>query len=105
MNIPIEINKPFKFKLFATTVDVVWDNVRMNDKQRYGESDYSQSKITLSYTDGTDPLSMDRIKDCFYHERVHAILNGMHRDDLSRDEQFVDVFAKLWRQSDETLEL
>ena len=76
----------------------------MNDQQRYGESDYSASKITLSHTHGGEPLSIDRIKDTFYHERVHAILNGMQRDDLSSNEQFVDIFAKLWRQSDETLE-
>jgi hypothetical protein len=105
MKINIEVNKPFKFKLFATTINVVWDNVKMNDEQKYGESSYSSCKITLSNTHGVNELSQDRIKDTFYHERVHMILNTMHRDDLSSNEEFVDVFAKLWRQSDETMEL
>ncbi len=103
MTINIKRNKPFKFKLFATTIDVVWDNKRMNDKRIYGESDYSSSKITLSTSNGTDELSDDKIKDTFYHEKVHMILDTMHEYDLSKKESFVDQFAKLWRQSDETL--
>jgi hypothetical protein len=102
--ITIKRNKPFSFKLFATTWSVVWDNNRMNDKSRY-EADYSQSKITLSTSNGVDQLSDDRIKDCFYHERVHAILDSMQEYDLSKNEKFVDQFAKLLRQSDETLTL
>lgn len=93
---------PKSFKLFATDITIEWDNKRMNDKQRYGEVSYSQSKITLSTTDGVDPLSEGRIKDCFYHEKVHMILDAMHRYDLSKDEVFVDQLAKLLRQSDET---
>lgn len=105
MTINIQRNKPFKFKLFATTIDVVWENKRMNDKGQYGECNYSQSKITLSTSNGVDDLSDDKIKDTFYHEKVHMILDSMHEYDLSRNEKFVDQFAKLWRQSDETLTL
>jgi hypothetical protein len=105
MIINIKRNKPFYFKLFATTWNVVWDNKRMNDKLRYGEADYSQSKITLSTSNGTEELSDDRIKDCFYHEKVHAILDTMQEYEKSKDEKFVDQFAKLLRQSDETLTL
>lgn len=101
--IKIKIDKPFSFKLFGTTVNVVWDNKDMNVRSRYGEYNYSQSKITLSCTDGVESLAEDRIKDTFYHERVHAILDMMHERDLSNNEKFVDVFAKLWRQSDETM--
>lgn len=74
----------------------------MNDKERYGECSYSKSLITLSTTAGVDPLSDDRIMDCFYHEKVHAILDSMREDQLSGNEKFVDTFAKLLRQSDET---
>ena len=98
-----EVNKPFCFKLFATTYHVEWDNKRMNDKERYGENSYSKSLITLSTTIGTEELSLDKIKDTFYHEKVHAILDTMHERALSNNEKFVDVFAKLLRQSDETI--
>ncbi len=93
---------PKSFKLFGTTISVVFDNKYCNDNSRYGESDYSQSRIVLSKTDGVNPLSEDRIIDTFYHERVHAILDAMHERDLSANEKFVDVFAKLMRQADET---
>lgn len=93
---------PKEFKLFGTTYKVVWDNKRMNDKNYYGECDYSKSEITLSTTDGTRELSKDKVLDTYYHEKIHAILDMMHERELSKNEQFVDVFAKLLRQSDET---
>lgn len=93
---------PKSFKLFGTTIKVEWDNMRLNDKGKYGESAYSLAKISLADTIGLEPLSEDVILDTFYHEKVHMILNSMNKDDLSSDEEFVDVFAKLLRQSDST---
>ena len=95
---------PKQFKLFGTTYKVVWDNKRLNDISAYGLSDYSKSEITLSTLHGVDELSEDKILDTFYHERTHAILDMMHEVDLSNNENFVDVFSKLLRQSDETAE-
>ena len=93
---------PTSFKLFGSTIKVVFDNKRMNDKEYYGESSYSKLQITLSETSGVEPLSPHRVMDCFYHEKVHIILDSMKEHDLSRNERFVDTFAKLLRQSDET---
>jgi hypothetical protein len=93
---------PKAFTLFATKINVVWNNKYCNDKKCYGESDYSQSKIFLSTSNGLDKLSDDKIKDTFYHEKVHMILDTMKESELSSNEKFVDQFAKLLRQSDET---
>lgn len=93
---------PKSFKLFATTYNVIWDNERMNDKSLYGLCDYSTCTISLAKTYNMDELSQDRILDTYYHEKVHAILNAMDESDLCSNEKFVDVFAKLLRQSDET---
>lgn len=95
---------PKRFKLFGTTYTVVFDNKRMNDLKCYGYAEYSESKITLSDTDGVDKLSEDKILDAFYHEKVHSILDMMHERELSDNEKFVDIFAKLLRQADETAE-
>lgn len=95
---------PKKFKLFGTTISVVWNNKYCNDKNVYGENSYSESKITLSTTHGVDDLSEDKILDTFYHEKVHAILTAMNERELNDNEKFVDVFAKLLRQSDITAE-
>lgn len=95
---------PKSFKLFGTTINIVWDNKRLNDLGAYGSSDYGSCEITLSDTEGVTPLSKDRILDTFYHERTHAILDAMNEQELSKNEKFVDVFSKLLRQSDETEE-
>ena len=93
---------PKSFKLFASTINVIFDNKRLNDKEVYGLSDYSKCEITLSKTDGVVKLSEDRKLDTFYHERTHMILDSMQEYELSKNERFVDVFSKLLRQSDAT---
>jgi hypothetical protein len=95
---------PKSFKLFGTLINVVWNNKRLNDKRVYGLSDYSKSEITLSTTQGTEPLSEGKMIDTFYHEKVHMILDTMGEEELSSNEKFVDIFSKLLRQSDETAE-
>lgn len=98
------MNIPKKFKLFNTTYTVVFDNEKMDDRNAYGVSDYSASKIILSTKDGINDLSIDRIADTFYHELTHAILDMMHERELSKNEKFVDVFGKLMRQAIDTAE-
>lgn len=95
---------PKRFKLFATTVNVVFDTQRLNDMGVYGLSDYGSSKIILSHSEGAELLTDDRILDTFYHERTHAILDAMNETELSSNEKFVDVFSKLLRQADESAE-
>lgn len=93
---------PKSFKLFAATVNVVFDNQAQDKRGSYGTWYYDQTKIVLQDKALGDRLSHDRITDCFYHEKVHAILDSMRERELSDNERFVDVFAKLLRQSDET---
>jgi hypothetical protein len=93
---------PKSFQLFGTTYNVVFDNKRMEDMGCYGLASYGECEITLSDVQGMDKLGEDRIKDCFYHEKVHMILDAMNERELSKNEKFVDVFAKLLRQSDVT---
>lgn len=93
---------PKQFQLFASTINVVFDNKRMDDVNAYGLAEYSELKITLSDKSGIDNISRDRILDCYYHEKVHMILFAMNEKELNSNERFVDVFAKLLRQSDET---
>ena len=95
---------PKRFKLFGTTYSIIFNNNRLNDKNRYGECNFSTCEITLSDVDGVQKLSEDRILDTYYHEKIHAILDTMGENELSMNEKFVDVFAKLLRQSDETAE-
>jgi len=93
---------PKAFKLFATRINVLWDNDYCGHIDSYGETSYSESKIRMSDKQGQLILSEDKILDTFYHEKMHMILSTMHRYDLSGDEGFVDTLGKLIRQSDET---
>lgn len=95
---------PKSFKLFATKIEVEFDNTRMNNEGTYGQCDYNSSKITLSDTQGLTPMSECQIKNTFYHEKVHAILNAMSEHKLNGNERFVELFAQLLRQADETAE-
>jgi hypothetical protein len=93
---------PKSFKLFGSTINIKWENKDLNKMGVLGETHFASSLINLSDTNGLDKLSEDTIADTFYHEKVHIILDHMGEHSLSENEKFVDVFAKLLRQSDET---
>lgn len=95
---------PKTYKLFGSEIKVKWDNFRMNDIGAYGEYDHTYMTIWLSDVDGVREVDEDKILDTFYHEKVHSILAAMREDELNKNEQFVDIFAKLLRQSIETEE-
>jgi hypothetical protein len=98
------IKIPKRFKLFAATINVTFDNEACDKAGAYGKFYHDTLKIILQDKSFGSSLSEDRIKDVFYHEKVHAILEAMNEEDLNKNEKFVDVFAKLLRQSDETAE-
>ena len=93
---------PKSFKLFGTTYSIVWDDKRANEIGAYGKISYTASEILLSESFGGVSLSDDQKANTFYHERVHAILYEMGESELNENEKFVDIFAKLWKQSEDT---
>jgi hypothetical protein len=95
---------PKSFKIFGDKIDVIFDEEYCNARKLYGEASFTEAKIRLSTTAERDILSQDRIEDTFYHEKVHIILDAMKEHELSSNEKFVDLFAKLLRQSDITAE-
>jgi len=95
---------PKKFKLFGTTVNVVFDNKRMDEESTIGLSEWKKSLITLCNKSNGEEINEDVIIDTYYHEKVHTILDSMGEVKLSGNEKFVEVFSKLLRQSDNTAE-
>lgn len=102
MNIPMQQLVPTEFKLFSTTIKVEFNNQRTDDLNAYGGYQPENTTIFLANKYGIHDLSKDQILDTFYHEKVHTILRAMNELELNQNEKFVDVFAKLLRQSDET---
>ncbi len=96
---------PKKFKLFGTTINVLFDSEKMNKDSTIGISEHSKSKITLTDKYNGEKLSDDMILDSFYHEKVHMILDSMYEHKLSSNERFVEIFSRLLRQSIESAEM
>lgn len=95
---------PKKFKVFNTTINVAFNNKQLQKQDTFGEADYKQNSITLCDEYRGEILPNDFIIDTFYHEKVHIILDAMREYELSQNEQFVEIFSRLLKQSDETSE-
>jgi hypothetical protein len=95
---------PALFKMFSSTIYVVFDNKKLSDLSVLGECCLADGVITMCDEYKGEPLTLDCILDTFYHEKVHMILDAMGEKKLSKNEKFVEVFARLLRQTDETEE-
>lgn len=95
---------PKKFKVFASTINVGYDNVRLSNEGLLGDCSFSDNQINICSEYKCEKVSDCCMLDSFYHEKVHIILDAMGEHELSKQEKFVEVFARLLRQSDESAE-
>lgn len=93
-----------KFKLGAVKWKIVINNEKLDYKQRYGESDYDTSTITLQTKSLKENRTETAIEHTLYHEVVHAILDTMEERELSNNEKFVQQFSLLLHQFEKTKE-
>lgn len=86
-------NIPDKIKIGGITYDVVQktadDDLQNGGESVCGEIIYSRQKINLSET-----LPKEFKECCLIHEIVHGILYAMAKEDLRKDEQFVEGFGQ-----------
>jgi len=95
---------PKKFKVFASTINVAYDNVRLSNQGSLGDCSFTDNQINICSEYKGEEISECSTVDTFYHEKVHIILDAMGEHKLSKKEKFVEVFARLLRQSDESAE-
>ena len=95
---------PKKFRVFASTINVGVDNVRLSNEGSLGDCSFTDGQISICTEYKGQKISECCSLDTFYHEKVHIILDAMGEHKLSKKEKFVEVFARLLRQSDETVE-
>lgn len=74
-------------------------NPAPSDAEAYGVSDFKSNEIRLYTQEAGDGTLLDH---SFYHELVHFLLHYAGRDDLSNDEQLVDVVGGLLAQYEAT---
>ena len=96
---------PKQFKLGADTISVrVSNNMELINKNLLGKYDRDLCIIDLTNTNNLgSPYPEDTIMNTFYHEKVHSILSLMGHE-LNNNEEFIDLFARLLRQTDITSE-
>lgn len=95
---------PSSFKILNTTITVEFDDSYCNRKEVYGVYIELDDKIILCKKYAGKRLKLELIIETFYHEKTHAILSAMGEKELFRNEKFVDIFARLLRQSEKTAE-
>ena len=94
---------PKSFKVFASHVNVTTnDNIRLSNNQVLGDCSFSDLQINICTEYKGESVASSTATDTFYHEKVHIILDAMGEHELSQNEKFVEVFARLLRQTDET---
>lgn len=93
---------PKSFKLFATTINVKFDSLRLSNESALGDCSFTDNLITLSNNYKGEEISKSSIIDTFYHEKTHVILDAMGEHELSKNEKFVEVFSRLLRQADDS---
>lgn len=71
----------------------------MSHGAEYGCMDPGANVITLANTWHGRPVSPARKEQVFFHELTHAVLEAMGKEEMNRDEEFVDGFAVLLHQA------
>jgi len=95
---------PKKFNVFASTINVRFDNVRLSNEGMLGDCSFTDNQINICSEYKGKKVTECITVDTFYHEKVHIILDAMGEHKLSKKEKFVEVFARLLKQSDESAE-
>lgn len=88
------MNIPDSFQLGAHTISVV-KNVPL--KEAWGEWNNETKTIRLRKPSRRNPESF--YYQTFMHEVVHAVLDTMGREELSKDEGLVDAFSEYLAQA------
>lgn len=81
---------PKSFELFGRTIKVV-----SRDLEGDTCAQWEAQKDLITIKPGLPPDLRDQ---CFFHEFLHAAFDSLGREDLSRDEAFVDSLAGLVHQ-------
>ena len=78
--------------------------VEYNDKVRHSDSAvglaiFRLHKIELQPTTKEHPIIKSELEQTYCHELVHWILYSMGKHELTRDEEFVDLFGTFLHQA------
>lgn len=95
---------PKRFKLWAKTIDVVFDNQLSFREDAKGHAAFRENLIRIQPSSENYPREQTSIEKTFCHELVHHILNEMEENELGGNEKFVGLFAGFLHQALNTFE-
>ena len=86
---------PAEFKLLNRTWNVIpMDDATFRGSDAHGLCTAQQAEIQVYMESEPE----DFVQHTYFHELVHALLETAGRDDLSKDEAFVDLLGGLLHQ-------
>lgn len=96
---------PISFYLFGQEIMVRFSgNLETADAfANLGATDPLNNEITLLFSVNGTKINNNIMSQVFFHELVHHVLFLIHREDLSDDETFVDLFGSLLHQAITTM--
>ena len=100
----MKIQIPFSFNLGPHKYDVKFEKGLVQQENLLGQHLTNQRIIRLQAYDSSMNNPPSEYMQTFYHEKVHAILQLMGEEELNNKEKFVDLFASLLLQTDQTAE-
>jgi len=93
---------PKEFKLFGSTIKVVFDDKKCSEHESLGIVVYRKNTIYLKRSDDGVPISKTEIECTYLHEVVHLILQRTEFRELNKNEQLVDLISRSLHQILET---
>lgn len=90
---------PKKITLLNSTYTVEIKPDLLDDQGAIGQFDSLKGKIFIQPNSNISPIIQNEIEQTFLHELVHAILYKMEKQELFKDEAFVNQFASLLHQA------
>jgi len=92
-----EVQIPETFELIGRKISVVFQDDLIMEDDKVGLANYRIDKVVLQPTNAGVKRPIDRIKETYFHEVTHFILEAMESK-LFDDETFVSLFSSLLYQ-------
>lgn len=93
---------PKEFKLLGSTIKIKYQKNLTQFDNALGTASYRTNEIYIQSNEVGYPRTKEQLEQTFLHELIHHILNAMKRKELNDDEKFVDMFASLLHQYEQT---
>lgn len=90
---------PSSFYLFGQKITVEFVDTLIDNEDSTGLSVYRKNVIQLQRNNQGVTRPQTQIESTFFHELMHYVFFMLGKDDLRKDEEFVDTVARLVHQA------